>query len=375
MRTEIIDLPGTAPGTRQSLRVLRFGAAGARPKVYVQAALHADEVPAILVAQQLARQLTELESRGAVVGEIVLVPFANPIGLDQVALGAHLGRFDLRDGVNFNRGFADLAALVVDRLRAQLSDDARRNTGLIRAALLDAADHLDAGGSAQALKNRLLKLAIDADIVLDLHCDGEAVLHVYALTPQQETAERLGAALGARALLLASDSGEAPFDEACSRPWLQLQRALPAFPIELACFGATVELRGQLDTDHTLASKDASGLCLFFAHQGVLAGPAAPLTGCFPVSVCAATPLASSEPIFAPAAGVVVFHRRPGEHVEAGDVIADLVDVESGVITSLRCQSAGLLYAVCGARWAYAGKRLAKIAGSTLARTGNLLSP
>ena len=39
--TERILLPANAPGTERSLLVHRFGRAGARPKVYIQAALHA----------------------------------------------------------------------------------------------------------------------------------------------------------------------------------------------------------------------------------------------------------------------------------------------------------------------------------------------
>jgi predicted deacylase len=90
---------------------------------------------------------------------------------------------------------------------------------------------------------------------------------------------------------------------------------------------------------------------------------------------CAPTPLSGSEPITAPHAGVVVFHRNPGERVVAGDVIADVIDALTGSVTQLRCKSDGLLYARCGSRWAVPGKRLAKIAGTSLARTGKLLSP
>lgn len=46
-------------------------------------------MPAILVTRKLARQLAELEAQGAIHGEIVLVPFANPIGMAQHVLGAH----------------------------------------------------------------------------------------------------------------------------------------------------------------------------------------------------------------------------------------------------------------------------------------------
>jgi predicted deacylase len=371
MQIQTIDLMTGSPGTRQSFQVHRYGTPGASPKVYIQGALHADEVPAILVTQQLARQFAKLEAEGRIHGEIVLVPYANPIGLGQTVLGQHHGRFDLRDGGNFNRGYAELATAVRDAVLARLGSDQDDNTAKIRQALRDAVAALPANTPTQDLKNKLLALAIDADIVLDLHCDTDAVMHLYALTPQSAMAEQLGAAVGARAVLLATESGDSPFDEACTRPWLQLQQMLPQFPIALACFGATVELRGEADTSHTLARQDALGLCAFLALRQVLS--LAVPTEYAPL--CAPTPLSGSEPIAAPHAGVVVFHRGPGERVAAGDAIADVVDALTGEVTTVRCKSDGLLYARCGSRWAAPGKRLAKIAGTSLARTGKLLSP
>ena len=371
MRTELIELQNAVPGTRQTLQVLRFGRSNASPKAYIQAALHADEVPAILVAHQLAKQLTALEAQGAIPGEIVLVPLANPVGLAQHVMGQHHGRFDLRDGGNFNRGYPELAPGLVERLRAVLTQNAQENTRMVRQALVEAAAALQATTPAQDLKNQLLRLALDADVVLDLHCDTDAVMHVYGLTPQAARVEALGAALGARAVLLATESGDLPFDEACTRPWLQLQKMLPGFPLELACFGATVELRGEADTHHALALQDARGLCAFLAQNSLLSLPAAAL----PAPLCVATPLSGSEPVTAPCAGVVVFHRQPGDVLAAGDVVADLVDAATGAITPVHCKSAGVMYARTSTRWASAGKRLAKIAGTSLARTGKLLSP
>ena len=55
-----------------------FGKPGG-PKAYIQAALHADEVPAMLVAQALRQRLAALEAAGKVVGEVILVPAANPM--------------------------------------------------------------------------------------------------------------------------------------------------------------------------------------------------------------------------------------------------------------------------------------------------------
>jgi uncharacterized protein len=349
------------------VQVLRFGQPGSK-KTYIQAALHADEVPAMLVAHALKALLTRAEAAGQLLGEIVLVPFANPLGLAQNVQGQHHGRFALSDGQNFNRGFAELGAAIAQNL--PLGDEPQANVAIVRAALRQATQALPAMTTLQDLKRRLLALAIDADIVLDLHCDNDAVMHLYALTPQAATAEQLGAQLGAQAVLLATESGDNPFDEACSRPWLDLQQKLGAGKVPLACFASTIELRGEADTGHDLAAQDAQGIVDFLALQGVIhAKPSASK-----LAQCQPTPLSGSEPITAPYAGVVVFHRQPGEQVKAGDAIADLVNPQTGEITTVRCQSSGLLYARTATRWAFAGKRLAKVAGTSLARTGKLLS-
>ncbi|MES2977549.1 MAG: succinylglutamate desuccinylase/aspartoacylase family protein [Pseudomonadota bacterium] len=373
MKRESIELMAPAPGVRYSLDVLRFGAKGAGPKAYIQAALHADEVPAILVAQALKRQLEAAEAAGMLRGEVVLVPFANPAGMSQQVLGQHHGRFDLRDGGNFNRGYADVTAQVAALIGPLLGDDPERNAQLIRDALRQASLNLTATHPVQDLKNRLLQLALDSDVVLDLHCDHEAVMHVYALTPQSTQAIELGALLGARAILLATESGDSPFDEACSRPWYELQRQFAGHPIRLGCFSATVELRGESDTSHELAERDAGAIMAFLRLRGILR-PTADSPE-MPQLLCTPTPLACSEPLTAPTFGVVVFHRRPGDLVQAGELIADLVDPQTGAIVPVRCQSAGVFYARSGVRWAAPGKRLGKIAGNTLQRSGKLLSP
>ena len=369
MQTEHIDLISASPGQRHVLTVLRYGPAGAGPKAMIQAALHAGEVPAMLVAHKLRQLLADLEAQGQLHGQVILVPYANPLGLSQHVLGQHQGRFDLRDGINFNRNVPDLTAAVVTAVQGRLGADAGSNTALVRQALRDAAAALRAQDPVTDLKNRLLQQAVDSDIVLDLHCDSEAVMHLYALTPQAGLAQELGALLGAQAILLATESGDSPFDEACSRPWVQLQARFPSHPIPLGCFSTTIELRGESDTDHALALQDARAIVEFLRRRGLVAG--AP--GSLPAALCQPTALAASEPITAPRAGVVVFHKAPGSRVEAGDVVADLVDVDTGAVEALRAQSAGVLYARVATRWATPAKRLAKVAGTLLVRTGKLL--
>ncbi|MBY0466263.1 MAG: succinylglutamate desuccinylase/aspartoacylase family protein, partial [Burkholderiales bacterium] len=79
-------------GTQRTLTSLHFGEAGARPKVMIQASLHADELPGMLVAHHLRQHLAQAEANGELRGEVVLVPIANPIGLSQTVLHSQLGR-------------------------------------------------------------------------------------------------------------------------------------------------------------------------------------------------------------------------------------------------------------------------------------------
>lgn len=370
MRSERHILPGTAPGHAVGLVVRRFGTAGARPRAYLQAALHADEIPPMLVADRLSARLAAAEAAGRIVGEVVLVPAANPLGLGQRVLGQRVGRFDLADGVNFNRDFPNLIDGAARRLDGALGADAAANVAAIRRALAAEAGERPATTATEHLKRLLVSLSVEADIVLDLHCDAEAAMHLYTLDTLEARGMALGRFLGARAVLLAPESGGDPFDEVASRPWPALAARFPGAAIPPACFAATVELRGRADVDDALAEADAAALEAFLAHEGVLAGPPpAP-----PPALCRPTPLAGSEPVKAPSAGIVVFRAALGATVAAGDAIADLVEPMTGARATVRARSAGLVYARTTARFAAPGKVLAKIAGATLARSGKLLS-
>ena len=371
MRTETIALAGATPGTQRTLTALHFGDAGARPKFYLQTGLHADEIPGLLVAHHLRAKLAELEAAGRLVGEVVLVPAANPIGLGQQVSGSHIGRFCLTDGQNFNRGFPQLVDGVARRIDGRLGTREDANATVVRAALLDELAALPAVSEHQSLKHALLGHALDADFVLDLHCDTEAVVHVYTGTALLERGRQLARLLGAHALLVAEVSGDDPFDEACSRPWWELAARFPQHPLGLSCFAATVELRGAVDVDNATASADAHALIDFMIVSGVVSGTVAPL----PDALCEPTPLSGSEPLIADRSGIVVFHRGVGERVCEGDVIADLIDPVSATSVALRAPTSGVFYARAATRWAYPGLRLGKIAGQRPSRAGNLLSP
>ncbi|HMO06118.1 MAG TPA: succinylglutamate desuccinylase/aspartoacylase family protein, partial [Paracoccaceae bacterium] len=87
-------LSGGSLGQQRQVVSLHFGPAGER-KVYIQASLHADELPGMLVLYHLREALARAEADGQLLGEVVLVPVANPIGLSQRLLHRPSGRFEL----------------------------------------------------------------------------------------------------------------------------------------------------------------------------------------------------------------------------------------------------------------------------------------
>lgn len=370
-----IALPSPAAGTHRGLSYLRFGRQGSGPKAYIQAALHADELPGMLVSHHLRLQLAELERQGRLLGEVILVPAANPIGLAHTLLGTSQGRFDVRTGQNFNRLFPNLSQAVWQRVRPLLGADAPANRALVRAAigavLHDPRRDLEAGDELSAQRLALLRLAADADVVLDLHCDCESLLHLYTGTPLWERVAPLAGLLGARVALLETESGDDPFDEACSRIWWDIAAlAGAARPVPLACLAATIELRGFVDVEHATATRDAAAILDFLRLQGVLDGP---LSHAVPPA-CAPTPLAGCMPVVAPSAGLVVYLRELGASVRAGEPLVDLIDPLSGSVQQLVAPVDGCFFARENRRYVSPGTRLGKVAGELALRSGPLLS-
>jgi len=377
MRRSDHPLPGQSLGHQTTVSSLHFGVAGARPKAYIQASLHAEELPGMLVAHHLRHLLEQAEQSGQLLGEVVLVPVANPIGLAQRVDHKPMGRFDLDSSENFNRLYPNLADAVFDKVRGALGPDGAANVTLVRSAV---ARHLQDGLAAtalQGLRKTLLGLAFDADLVLDLHCDCEAAMHIYSEDACWAQIEPLARLLQARAALLASNSGASSFDECLSGLWWQLAARLAAAggpaqaatPLPQACASATVELRGETDVAHDLAGADAAAILQYLQHAGVIGGTPPPL----PPPACAATPLAGSQTVKSPAAGILVFRAGVGDTLAVGDPVAEVIDPIADTVLTVRAEVAGVMYARTYDRYVLPNDDLANIAGSVAFRTGNLL--
>jgi uncharacterized protein len=370
MQTQSHPLISPTLGTARSLTSFHYGPGGGQ-KIYIQSSLHADELPGMLVSWALRRKLAALEAAGKIKGEIVVVPVANPIGLNQHFLGHLTGRFETNTAQNFNRNFHDLAALVQPVIEARLTDDIDQNRNAIRTAMREALDAQKPETELDSQRLALQLLSYDADVVLDLHCDWEAAMHLYTNPDLWPEVEPLARYLEAKASLLALNSVGNPFDEIHSFCWSDLRgRYGERFPIPNGSVSVTIELRSQRDVSYEFAEHDAQGIVEYLTHRGVIEGTPAPL----PALEFAATPLAGAEPIVAPISGVLVYRTEPGAWVDVGHEIADIVDPLTDRVVTLKSTVAGVMYARHLTRFATAGLEFARIAGATPFRSGSLLS-
>ena len=375
--TKQYTLPAASMGNARTLTVIHYGDQTAGRKAYIQAGLHADEAPGFVVMHHLIDLFDRADADSKIEGQILLVPVANPIGVSQWRDEALQGRFDFFNHINFNRQYPDIAAQIAEQVKDRLGDTPAHNVTRIRKAAGEILGAISPAGEAAALKHQLLLLSFDADIVLDLHCDYQALMHVYLGTPLWPDAKDLSAQLGAEVTLLAADSGVTPYDEACSRIWWQLAQKFPDHPIPSACLAATVELRGMADVSHAQAQQDAQNIFWFLQRRGFIKGTAPEL----PPLLKEATPLRAVEHLKATAPGVVVFLKAPGDRVAKGEVVAEIVnpvaDGPQNRVTPVKSAVRGIVFSINIDRYARPGRILAKIAGKDpIKEQGeNLLSP
>jgi predicted deacylase len=342
MNTSEIIIAGDTAGIEWRLPVLRFkGSDPKAPKIYIQAALHANELPGTVLVHFLCEGLRQAESAGQIRSDIIVVPHANPIGAAQSHFGELQGRFDLGSRTNFNREFPLIS--VSDR------------NGLV--------ENLDRFAAVEKLKRQLLHMALGCDLVIDLHCDDESLQYAYiddAFWPQ---ASDLASAMDMEAVLL-SDGESSAFEEAVAFAWKHEKAGEKASQLP-GKLSVTVELRGRRDVYSDLAKKDAEGLFRFLANRGAIDIPVAlaPFSG-------PAVALDNVEMIRAPEAGTVLFHRNIGEHVAEGDLLATLITrpgMADGT-AEVRAPQAGLIITRSSERLVRRRTDLMKIACKTASK-------
>jgi len=368
-----IALAGDTPGTSTELHYFTAGPADATTKVYLQAALHADEQPGTMALHHLLPMLAAADAAGQLTAGFTIFPSVNPLGLANASLRHHIGRYDTNTGLNYNRRWPDLYPQIADAIAGKLTADPAANIATIRAAVAAWLETQRPSSAAQQLRLIVLKAVFDADIMLDLHCDDESLMHIFT-SPEMELQD-LADWMGASATLTAEDSGGGSFDEVLPQLYRKAQRANPGHPIPMAAQTATLEYRGRADSFDYLGRHDAEGLFNFFGARGLIAvTPDEP-----PASAPAPVPFEATEVLRTDAPGLLAYHVALGDHVQKGQPVADLIAMSGPEAfiarTPILAGTTGLILSRATAKYATRGTSVAKIVGTDIipARAGGYL--
>ena len=304
-----------------------------RPLAYVQANVHGGE----LQGNAAILALFELLEREPLRGTVVLVPRVNPVSANQQVGDYVAGVYDFLTGTNFNRGYLYLtgpsrsasAACYVDVdsfAAAHTASPVGEIRDDFRASLLAALDAVEEETRAWGADSRLdfalpiQRMAVDADLVLDLHTGDRAPRYLYS----PEGAVAAARAFGFPFVLEVPARFGGALDEASFVPWQDLSdafRRLGRNDVPRLVDGFTVELGSMNSFSLEAGREDARRVASALRHYGILDGePDAP-----PARITACS-VGDYRSLHAPVGGLVDLAVPPGTAVKEGDVVVRIVD-------------------------------------------------
>ena len=304
-----------------------------RPFAYLQANVHGGELQgnAAIVA------LFDLLERESLRGTVVLGPRVNPVSANQQVGDYVAGVYDFLSGNNFNRGYlyltgpsrsASAASYVdVDSFAAAHESspigDIREEFRESLKAALDAIEEESRVWGTDARLDFVLaiqRMAVEADLVLDLHTGDRAPRYLYA----PEGALAAARAFGFPFVLEVPARFGGALDEASFVPWQDLSEAFKRIgrdDVPRLADGYTVELGSMNAFSLDAGREDARRIASALRHYGILDGePEAP-----PARITACS-IGDYRSLHAPVGGLVDLAVEPGTPVKAGDVVVRLVD-------------------------------------------------
>ena len=315
----------------------RYQGDGSGPTVHLQAGVHADEIAGMLVLHLLMQRLEVAQAEGRLRSQVTVVPQANPLGIGQFRQGRLLGRFHDATGHNFNRGFDQSAAME------------------------------QPSTNVQEWQKSLVQLAANADVMLDLHTDDEALPYLYVHRSFTAQGRELAAAMKMDLAIIWDEGGDGSFEETIIAPWLR-------DGLGSRHMAATLELRGQGDVSDQLAEQDAQGLYAWLCSCGAI--DEALTTGDWPVQTLE---MGQMETILAPSPGVLILEKQLGDFVEEGQRFARILrrPGDPSSEAHLFAEQAGRMVTCYRDRLIGQGMVVAKFTGTRISRHwhGGLLDP
>ena len=265
-----------ADGTTSMLSLFHFpGKEPEAPSVYIQSGVHAAEVQGYAVSLLLI----EYFSKYPPLGEVTLVPLANPYATNLKMSSYTFGRFDPVMGENWNRQYVDLCSVAEDFFKIHPTESIKTLVPMFKACLLQALSDAKQQPTnyARMLALELQQLALSADIVLDLHCDTHSVPHIYTPVYASQSAQNLGIPF----IIELENLFEGALDEAIFCPWMtfteKYQTLHPDESVYPPVEAFTIELGSEEQIHLQAAHKQCAYIIHYLSQRGICQDTPTPL--------------------------------------------------------------------------------------------------
>ena len=313
-----------ASGRNLNVPVYTFEGSMPGPTVYIQSSIHGAEVQGNTVIYHILKSLQSEPLKG----KVVLVPNCNPVGSNLKSGEYTLGRFDPINGTNWNRGYyfdGDLVRKFSETISAEesISSIKRRFRELMKQRI-EAKLNDDWGvGLAQRLNLKLQQIALDADIVIDLHNGPTATRHMYV----PEFAKEAATLFNIPHVILIPNKFAGALDEATFCPWWTLQEILENRfdrQIDFQIEAFTLEMGSQEVINFEEGLEDAKGVLAYLNTRGSFDGSLFRPSQMSRIAVY----LKDYKIMYSNFGGMVEYLAKPGQKIKQGKVMARVLNID-----------------------------------------------
>lgn len=330
-----------ADGSTLTIPVFTFeGKNPYAPHVYIQSSIHGAEVQ----GNGIILHLIDHFVKHPPFGTIVLVPNVNPFSINQRLGDYGYSRFDPNTGDNWNRLYDNISCrtslektsddqIVIEEFLLG-TNPSTPTAAVINKLQIEILNRLDKRLEGQhsygkKLALQIQRMASEADIVLDLHCDTISLPHLYTPNYAIDSAR----AFNIPYIISIPEKFAGALDEASFCPWSNLARVwnnsiYPKPHVE----AFTLEFGSQEILDLEAAKQQALGIIHYLAKKQVCDDVAYERTN--EQYVC---PLAELHNIYAPQGGYISHFAPLGRVVQANEPLLEILkisDLNASTVTN-----------------------------------------
>ena len=317
-----IPLRQLPSGDVQRFRVFQITGPNPGPHVYIQAGIHGAELQGNLVIGEILHYLKDRPLKGM----MTLVPFCNPESSAQKVGSYTYGRFNPITGENWNRSYIDLSFDYDSFAKSHLSSSLEFIKKDFKKKLLLCLEDFHQQCKSdrfwpsenENLCLGLQKLAIPADIVLDLHTGPKSTRYLYAPESRREESQEFHFPY----TILIPPVFAGALDEALFVPWYNLEKAFEKVgqKKEFGFSSYTLEFGSEEHINREEAVIDAQKILRYLSFRGMLEQDDALDQGVKNQSCL----LENFKTYYCPISGLVEYLKGPGESFVEGETLAKI---------------------------------------------------